>query len=429
MKERINTVPIFLSTDDYYATYASVAIQTIIENSSKDIDYLVYVLNSGLSKDTQQKLNSQSTENIEIKCVDVSEFANEFQFKAKYYFSVEMFYRILIPKIFKQYDKVIYIDCDVVCRDDLYKLYDSVEFDENTVLAACLDCGDDKEFLSRVKKLGIDHDKYINSGVLVMNSKEIREQDIFKNIDSFLKKNKDSCLPDQDAINHICKDKIKILDTYWNIQTPCFRIDKYKKYVNGKKGIIHFTGVNKPWDDMSLKMSEYFWCVAKKSPFYEIISYRNKLKVNRKKYLRENINTYFDRKSRFTDKIVIISAKDDASKNIKKFINKSTLGIDVNIKFRESYICVIDVNRNRILYEQSSKDELVYGFASGDKEVKIVSGGFNASDKSSIKINDVELSKNKRGLNFVILTAKDLSVVDTFFVDTHDDEKMIVRRY
>ncbi len=46
-----------------------------------------------------------------------------------------------------------------------------------------------------------------------------------------------------------------------------------------------------------------------------------------------------------------------------------------------------------------------------------------------LKINDstTELSLNKRGLNFVLLNAKTLDVVDTFKCDTHLDPDLTIK--
>ena len=44
-------IPIFFSTDDNYIPYLDVAIHSLIANASKDYDYRIIVLNTGLNPD------------------------------------------------------------------------------------------------------------------------------------------------------------------------------------------------------------------------------------------------------------------------------------------------------------------------------------------------------------------------------------------
>lgn len=60
-----------------------------------------------------------------------------------------------------------------------------------------------------------------------------------------------------------------------------------------------------------------------------------------------------------------------------------------------------------------------------DKEVPLYEN-FHFS-KDSIVINGIEYSKNRRGLNFVIIDLKQQKVVKSFNVDTYDDAFLLLR--
>ena len=78
--------------------------------------------------------------------------------------------------MFPNYDKCIYIDADTVIPGDISRLYN--EDLGNNYLGCIVDKSTiDNEILASYfeEVVGIPRDKYINSGVLLMNSKKLRE--------------------------------------------------------------------------------------------------------------------------------------------------------------------------------------------------------------------------------------------------------------
>ena len=53
-------IPIFFSTDDNYIPYLDVAVSSLIENASKDYQYRIVVLNTGLRAENVAKVKSDS---------------------------------------------------------------------------------------------------------------------------------------------------------------------------------------------------------------------------------------------------------------------------------------------------------------------------------------------------------------------------------
>ena len=80
---------------------------------------------------------------------------------------------------------------------------------------------------------------------------------------------------DQDLLNFICKDKVKIIDASWDFVEDIFGDYKnmprnlFEEYVESEKNpkIIHFAGNRKPWKNKFSKFSQEFWSYAKKTPF------------------------------------------------------------------------------------------------------------------------------------------------------------------
>ena len=60
------TIPIFFSSDDNYVPFLSVAINSFIENASKDYNYEIIVLNSGLTSENIERIKNGSNFFLQI---------------------------------------------------------------------------------------------------------------------------------------------------------------------------------------------------------------------------------------------------------------------------------------------------------------------------------------------------------------------------
>ena len=107
-------IPIFFSTDDNYIPYLDVAISSLIANASKEYNYRIIVLNTGLSEENVTKVKSNERPGFVIDFIDISKQIENIRshFKNVYHFSIVTYYRLFIASLFPQYDKIIYLDCD-----------------------------------------------------------------------------------------------------------------------------------------------------------------------------------------------------------------------------------------------------------------------------------------------------------------------------
>lgn len=269
---KINTeIPIFFTTDDNYVPYLDVAIRSLIANASRDYEYRIIVLNTGLDEANIRLVKESETAGFKIDFVDISAEVENIKsyFKNIYHFSVVTYYRLFIASLFPQYDKVLYLDCDLVVLGDVSELY----FTDmgNNILAGSPDQHVSKtyEFREYVEKaIGTDPDGYVNAGVLLMNLKEYRkcriEEQFVNLITSY---DFDLVDPDQAYLNFLCRGKIHHLPNGWNkapTPAPC----------EGKKNIVHYNLYKKPWQYDDVIDGEHFWTYAKTSPFYSLICER-----------------------------------------------------------------------------------------------------------------------------------------------------------
>ena len=122
-----NVVPVFYACDDRFVKYAVVSISSLISSSSREREYRVYVLNSGLSEASRLMLCELGTDNVEITPVDVGEYLKNIEgdLPIRDYYSKTTYYRFFIAEMFPQYDKAIYMDSDTIIQSDVAKLNDT----------------------------------------------------------------------------------------------------------------------------------------------------------------------------------------------------------------------------------------------------------------------------------------------------------------
>ena len=261
-------IPIFFSTDDNYIPYLDVAVHSLIANASKDYSYRIIVLNTGLSPDNIAKVKQSEREGFAIDFVDISKNVKDIKsrFKNVYYFSIVTYYRLFIASLFPQYDKILYLDCDLVVLGDISELYNT-ELGDN-ILGAAPDqfvCNT-REFRTYAEKaIGVNSDTYFNAGVLVISLEQFRKNNIEnKFINLITEHDFDLLDPDQAYLNYLCFEKTHILPNGWNkspAETVC----------EGNKNIVHYNLYKKPWQYDDVIDGECFWEYAKLSPFYELI--------------------------------------------------------------------------------------------------------------------------------------------------------------
>ena len=261
-------IPIFFSTDDNYIPYLDVAVSSLIANASKEFNYRIIILNTGLNESNIDKIKQNEREKFKIDFVDISADVEKIKSKLKnvYHFSIVTYYRLFIASLFPQYGKVIYLDCDLVVLGDISELYHT-ELGDN-ILGACPEqfVQNTKEFRAyAAEALGVDPDGYVNAGVLLMNLAEFRKNRIEEKFVRLITEHDFDLLdPDQAYLNYLCFDKIQILSNGWNKEPMPLACE-------GKKNIVHYALYKKPWQYDDVMDGEYFWHYAERSPFYEQI--------------------------------------------------------------------------------------------------------------------------------------------------------------
>ena len=132
-------IPIFFAVDDAYVPFLTVTIQSLSENINKDNLYVLHVLYTSITEENKNDLKKFENDNIKIEFVNVQEKIEKLKDKLQVrdYFSNATYYRILIPDMYPQYDKVIYLDADTVVLEDIAILYNT-DMGDNLVGYRCI---------------------------------------------------------------------------------------------------------------------------------------------------------------------------------------------------------------------------------------------------------------------------------------------------
>ena len=264
-------VRLFFTVDDNYIPYLSVTIASIVRHASKKYKYHLTILHDGLSSKSKKALRKfQNNKNIFIWFYDVTLKVHSLSIKldVRDYYTITTYYRLFLPDLFPLFNKGLYLDSDIVVRDDIAKLY-FTDLGDNLVGAvpdASVQLYD--EFINSVHKvIEMDHTKYFNAGVLLMNFKKLREFGLEKRVVNLLKRVTFKVAQDQDLLNYLCKDKTLLLDKKWNVMPLGERVNE--------PSLIHYNLMFKPWNFENIMYEEEFFKYA------ELAGVKNQILKNR----------------------------------------------------------------------------------------------------------------------------------------------------
>lgn len=223
-----------------YSVWVGVTMQTILKNTDASICFHILhddTLNEG-NKNRLLEVCKGTNSHIEFHKIDINVF-NQIAKQVQGY-TIGSVFRILIPDILSNLDKVLYLDADLFVNLDILELW-NIHLDNY-----CLGAVKDIDILNQslvalpITKGELRYDEYFNSGVLLMNLKEIRIHGNMKDeIVNYLISHPESDLPDQDALNVVYKRRVKFIDPKYN---RFIRTIRQNNEIQLKECIYHYVG-------------------------------------------------------------------------------------------------------------------------------------------------------------------------------------------
>lgn len=245
-------LPIAILGDKNYKIPAIVMMSSVLENTKEQCDF--YILHNELTDEDKNYfndcLNKYSNFTINFTQVDDKIFQNA---PLNRHFKTVVYYRLVAAELIPNVDRILYLDTDTIVNFDVKELY-NIDLENKPIAAALEKCMQyDPNYMINCYYLNLDHRQYFNAGVLVIDLKYFRENNITKSFIDILNTEQDNlnCL-DQDVLNLQFQNNYKKLDYKFNVLTGLKTLLKINNDPDVKAfddiKIYHFAGEKKPWN-------------------------------------------------------------------------------------------------------------------------------------------------------------------------------------
>lgn len=253
------------ASDERFVSVLATSIESLLRTNS---NVNIYILNNGICEESIQKLIRQvkrySKVNSEIFFIKVNnlEYYTRRELSCQSKISLTAYFRLFMADVLpKSINKILYLDCDTMVCKSLDELF------QYELRGACGAVAEPTAPLMKNKIELEKKDLYFNSGVLFIDLKKWRDNNITQKYIVYIEEKKGMIsFEDQGVINHVLHKQIDILPFKYNVTTQYydfgydgFNMMKKDYNVYGKDEvenalknpwIVHFTNSfasERPW--------------------------------------------------------------------------------------------------------------------------------------------------------------------------------------
>ena len=286
-----NVIHVSYSLDNKLVYPTLVSMLSGLENCNKDNFIFYHLLLSHNFNTSDIEIFESLKENYEVK-INYYIIPHMFSSSMKWTDNTDcVYYKILIPFMFPDYERMIYLDCDTLIRHDILEMY-QYPFNGSYILGFPFYMG------YIMSKYGIKKpEHYVNGGCLLFNIKKIRKD--HKEIDFLsltFRNNSKWLFREQDVINYSLYPKIGFLPlkygmymigSKYTFKALASRIYSPLNFTEAEEAIkdpsiVHFSCCwPKVWTngtknlfkskEICLRYQEEFYFYANKTKYYQII--------------------------------------------------------------------------------------------------------------------------------------------------------------
>lgn len=289
-----NNIPVVLVSSDSYMPYAAVCLQSILYHTSPQYHYDIILLTADMSESHKQILRNMTRGrgNVTVRFCDPEPMLSAYDSQLLIDFGTDVIsvYRVALPWLFPDYEKMICLDCDLVLERDIAELF-RIPLGEH-YLAAVRDVtvqgfveGANPAFAGYYDDKLRDVANYVNTGVAVYNLSALRKRYALQDVMQAAAK-EHYRMRQQDVLNMLVEGNCRLIDERWNVLPYRGAYSRHavdfapyefqQSYRNARKEpfAVHWAGPVKPWQKPDDDMAERFWFYARMSPMYEVILHR-----------------------------------------------------------------------------------------------------------------------------------------------------------
>lgn len=372
-----NKIPIVLAADNNYRYPLMVTLLSAVMNAEANTQYqFIILVPNEFEADSVKIINRLLKENNMPEAIfyNMQKDYQGIQMQIKH-ITYATFYRLQLPELLKDIDKCIYLDVDTVIEKDLKDLFD-IEI-ENKYMAGVKAAGYYYPEEKKVKSMQLleiaEFDQYVNAGVLLLNLKKMREDNLSESFENLLKKNFPS--QDQDILNAACYSQIKILPPKYNAMTKydagnkkaydtieclsiCYSREEWNEACDSPV-IIHYADRWKPWQDLRGSFVEEWWKYAmlleKETDYFRwlvenIAHYQKEISSN----LQNKLQKAYKEKSEINAKLQkTYEEKSEINAKLQKAYKEKS---EINAKLQKTYKEKSEINAKlKKAYEEKSE--------------------------------------------------------------------------
>lgn len=321
-------IHIILSSDSNYEPHLWVTISSIIDSAKSKSNYYIYILDGGIKNKENFYELIKKDKRFHIEFIDMSnQYLSSFESR---HVSKAAYYRLSIFKLFKDFERIVYIDADSYVLSDIAELYnldigtkqiagvrDSISYEipwrekyisYHNYSGKALNYYKDYLGLSKEKL-----DNYFSSGVLLINLKNIDIEQKQKKLEELLKN--DYYSHDQDILNLLFTEKeTYLLGREWNyfnsgpvLKEEDFTLQEERdNYLKGKCKPKIVSYVLKPWlkENINAPYADLYWEKLKTSPYYSQVKEYSEKNTKLNRFMKLSLN----------EKIKYLTSKDAINK-------------------------------------------------------------------------------------------------------------------
>ncbi len=273
-------------TDEIYSMPTTVAISSLKENCSPENNYTIHIIANEITDFSREKFRECECSNIKIEIYDKSldkRFFDIYKKDNDLHVSASALLKMQLSDFLEGIEKVLYVDGDILIQQDLKELYD---INLEDCYAAVVKDLISVRNINHLRKIGIKNKYYFNSGVMLLNLKKIREDDISNKLIDYRLNGKNHFV-DQDAFNVVFGENVKYISLKYNYlnkfhdwmdaeNLSAFYQEKIPKSKNKSiknAVIVHLGTHEKPWRYNMGNLTKLYLKYYEKSPYkeYELI--------------------------------------------------------------------------------------------------------------------------------------------------------------
>lgn len=271
-----------------------VAIKSLVDNYDENKKISIFIICDGLNDEQIRIIESNKAPNAQIHTISVD--SDKYCGLEKKYSNVSRaaMLKFEIPLIIEQ-EIALYLDGDVIVRNDISDLF-NIQLDDNYA-AVVRDGPKPKRVPGGKKHSYYGNRNYFNSGVMLLNLKQLREDNISEKLINY-RKQEYNYFMDQDAFNNVFQGKVIYLPLQYDFmlhlisfKNESFTLDQLSIFYDDghyetiddlfkSVKIIHYT-FDKPWKYYDIPFADEWYKYYLLTPFSSVKLYRISYLTNR----------------------------------------------------------------------------------------------------------------------------------------------------